>query len=411
MDNHFSKTNIPSWPLIILLFTSVDTNLFGTNADKTYLFIPRILSAIAIIILPIMKTGNPRKIIINWKELLILIFMLSIMSISTLINREPMETYLSRIVVVILAYVICRAYSIRQFANVFDCFIFIVSIFNIITEVMAYITPNLLRKLPAFTNTAGYTFYSYIIGGISTANGNLNSLLIRGQGILWEPGAYAIYLVFALLFQLFVFETSNYKRIFLYILCLIITFSTTGYLSFLVLIIGFLMSKRTSNMSKWLKNIFILFAILIAIAIVILDTSLIYDTVFSKLTNGTSGATTRYSSFFNGIKVAFDHPLFGVASDSSQYMAEYVFSDGSIFNNGGTSITNTVVAQYASYGLIFGTMFLLGTLRYLLLISKSKFEWFFLCLTIMMTYFGEKFFSFFPFVFVFYGLCKKEEII
>ena len=236
----------------------------------------------------------------------------------------------------------------------------------------------------------------------------MNSVLIRSEGIFWEPGAYSIYLVFAMIFQLFVLEKPNYKRIALYIFCLIITFSTTGYLSIMVLIIGFLLSNRSSLLSKKLKYIFIILALLLIVGLIIFDTTIIYDTVFSKLTNGTSGATTRYSSFFNGMRVAFDHPLFGVASDSQKYMAEYVFSNRSIFNNGGTAITNTVVAQFASYGLVFGSLFLIGTIRYFFCISKTKIESFFLCLTIMMAYFGEKFYSFIPFIFVFYGLCESK---
>ena len=70
MDDQLLKKTMPSWPLIILLFTSVDTNLFGTNANRLFLFIPRILSALAIVILPVIKSGTIRKIYIRFFQFL-----------------------------------------------------------------------------------------------------------------------------------------------------------------------------------------------------------------------------------------------------------------------------------------------------------------------------------------------------
>lgn len=402
----FNEKTMPKWPLLLLLFTSVDTLVFGTNSDIRFLYVPRLLGAIFVIVLPFMYSGSIKKIIVNKRDIYILLLMLFIMLISGIINSESIETLLSRLIVVLLAYVICHTYSQLFFAEVFDLFMFIVSIFTVLTEVLTYILPGLIMKLPTVTNTVNYSFYSFVLIQMQTTE--INNTFVRANGIFWEPGAFAIYLIFALIIQLFVLNKSNIYRIIIYIVCILITFSTTGYLSLGVLIISYIFSRKSNNLSKKIKVIFGLLAISLIIICLIFDMSFLYDSVFAKILSGTSGATTRYSSFFNGMRIAFDHPFFGVSSNTAYYMSKYVYSADSIFRNGGTSITNTIVGQFASYGILFGLIFVVGTFKFLYNHSFSKFEWLLLSLTVFMAYFGEKFFSFFPFVFVFYGFLNDR---
>ena len=404
--DELNTIKMPKWPLIILLFTSVDTLLFGTNSDIRFLFVPRILGVIFILLLPLLYSKSIKKIYINTHDIIYIIVMVLIILVSGIINTESIETLLSRLIVIILAYVITHTYSQKQYAEIFDLFIFVVSIFAIISEILTYILPGIILRLPVVTNTVNHSFYT--LGIIEMESTEVNNIFVRSNGIFWEPGAFAIYLIFALILQLFVLEKSNVKRIIVYIFCIIITFSTTGYLSLGVLFFAFIVSKKSNYLSKKIKILFGLFAIALIVFCIFFDMSLLYDSVFKKLTSGTSGATTRYSSFYNGMRVAFDHPLFGVSSNTSFYMREYVFSTDSIFRNGGTSITNTIVGQFASYGLLFGSLFVFGTFKFLYNCTYSKLEWALLSLTVFMAYFGEKFFSFFPFVFVFYGLLNNK---
>ena len=83
-------------------------------------------------------------------------------------------------------------------------------------------------------------------------------------------------------------------------------------------------------------------------------------------------------------------------------MMEY--SSKSVFNFGrNPMLTNTLVMQFATFGLIFGALFLIGTSKFFLN-EKSKFKLpvrLGLIIMLMLLYTGEVFYSFLPFVFVF----------
>ena len=393
--------------LYLLFLTSVDTVIFGTNINKAMTFVPRIVGVIAIFLMPLIKAKSLRRIKIVVNDLWSIICMLSIMIISSIINQEKSLTFISRIIPVLLAYVICHVYSEYDFFDIFDRFMYAIARIAIVVEIFAYIAPALIRLLPTVTNTANGVFYTFFLGSIQSSF--LGVPLIRANGVFWEPGAFSIYLIFAVLAQFFIIERINIKRVVVYIIAIVITFSTAGYVSLGVLLVAFLFSQKTSELNKRVKGIIVLFIVVLIAAAILFDADLLYNSVFSKLTSGTSSATTRYSSVFNGIKVLLDHPIFGVASNSQDYMAYYVYSANNRYSNGGTIITNTIIGWSVEYGILWGIIFVIGSFKFLYRHSHKLYEWILLSLTMVLTYSGERLYSFLPFIFVFYGLHKHGE--
>ena len=78
------QKRMPKWPLFLLLYTSVDTLLFGTNSNRMFLYVPRIFGALAIMALPLMKTKS-FKIKMHRPDIYALLLMLVIMSVITAI--------------------------------------------------------------------------------------------------------------------------------------------------------------------------------------------------------------------------------------------------------------------------------------------------------------------------------------
>lgn len=391
--------------LYILLYTSVDTILFGTNSSMAFLYVPRILGAVGIVFIPYISGGRFRYTHEKRKPRILGILLL-LLTISNYLNYEGTSTFVSRIITILLAFVITENFEKEIFITVYDNFLYCVSIVAIVVEVIAYVARNVLLALPRGINIAGNTFVSLGIGGILPVD--MRGSFIRSSGIFWEPGAFAIYLTLGMLFQLFALKKTNIKRFTIYIICLLITFSTTGYIASAVLALGYLFTKRSKRINKKLKVIIAVGALTVLVVAFFFDVSLLNDFVFAKLFNGTSGATTRYSSIFNAMRVAFDHPFFGVSGATAKYMQQYVSAVGNRFSNGGTTVTNTITTQYIKYGVIFGTLFLIGTFKFMKKLSTTTYECILLCLTITLCYFGENFFSFLPFVFVFYGFTNKK---
>ena len=394
--------------LAFIMFTSVDTLLFGTNKNKLFLYIPRILAAIGICSLPMLKYGSIKKIRIDPRKSSILLVFISLMTISSIINHENIVTFISRLFSISLGYTICRNVEKKDYFYCFDKVMTVVSVSSLILEFIAYFMPRMVTFLPQVINTADNPHYTIFLSSLYQRN-NIGTSLIRASGIFWEPGAFAIYLIFALFVQLFIMENASPKKIMLYLCSLFFTFSTTGYITVSVLLLTYIISKRSSSMSNKLKVLFLVMILAVLLFSFTAENSELYSKVFSKLTSGTSSATTRYSSIFNGLKVVKDHPLFGVASQSQGYMSDYVDATGNRYSNGGYIIANTVMSYTVNYGVLFGILFVLGHFKFAKHFSITLGEAILLFLVFMLAYSGERFFSFLPFVFVFYGFLEERS--
>ena len=313
------NTRIADIVLILMLLTSTDTILFGTNSNQLFLYVPRIVGLLGCILIPLLTAGSVRYIkrdnVLNYSTLLI-----TIIVISGIINDESLVTTISRIISIIAAYAIVENFSLKRFLIVFSNFMYFVTIVAIVVEIFAYLIPGVFSLLPTVTNTAGKAFYTFFIGSMELTE--MGRALIRSNGVFWEPGAFAIYLTFNIIIELFAFETINIKRLLVSCLGVLLTFSTTGYIVFVVVTIAFLLSSRSEGYSRNVKFLIWLSVIGVSVFAIATESNAIIDGVFGKLLNlsSNSSATTRFSSLFNGMKVALSHPVFGVAGNTGQHM-------------------------------------------------------------------------------------------
>jgi len=391
-----------TWPLMLLFFTSTDTVMFGTNSMRAFLYVPRIVG-LAIVIYVLLRSRGI--LYFDKKYIIIPLVMVIIICISSYINQTEFGTYISRLIAVLTAFFVVSYYKYEDFVKAFDRSMYLVAVVAIITELCAYAFPSVIMALPKVTNSANNTFSYFMFGGIQLKN--LGHTLIRSSSIFWEPGAFAIYLIIAIYMQLFSKEKPNLKRIMAYIICLLITFSTTGYISFIVLLIAYLISSKKSYLSKRIKLLAIISLLLIGVMIIFGENTLLYNFLFKKIINRESTAVTRYASIINGLEIGWDHPLFGVSPNNMRkYMVYY--AQKSSFNFGANPMnTNTVTYQFAAYGLLFGVFFTLGTYKFFKQHNESLLCSFLLFLMILLAYCGEAFYSYLPFLIVFYGYNKN----
>ena len=147
----------------ILFFFSVDTVVFGTNINRTLLYIPRLAGIIFVIFLPIVCSGKYRKL---GKETIVLIFFVTVICISAIVNKEEITTVVSRIITIMVAYCVSQYYDLNEFIELFLKFMYVVSISAILLEMLYYITPGIIYALPTVTNTAGLSFKTIILSSI-----------------------------------------------------------------------------------------------------------------------------------------------------------------------------------------------------------------------------------------------------
>lgn len=382
--------------LMILFFTSTDTVLFGTNSNFSFLYVPRIVGAVACIFLPVCL--NQGKIKVD-KRFWICFLFVAIIGISGAINKGELNTVISRIIPVLVACTIASCCKLDEFASVFCKFIYIVAIFAFIIEGIAYVYPKLIYLMPSIYNTSGFRYANCFFGSIRISD--MSKVLIRSNGIFWEPGAFAIYLNFAIFFHIIVLKKQRIFPLIVYLVALIFTFSTTGYICFAFLMLVYILFLNSNKSHLYLKRMVLV--ITFVLVVIVLTSSSIRTLVFGKIINQESTATVRWVSIWGGLKIALDSPIFGVFSNNINEAMKKV-SEAS-----GGMLTNTLIYQFAAYGIPFGSLFTLYSYKFFKKLNVNNLAACGLFAFLLMSYIGEMFYSFLPFVFVFYGLRNQNE--
>jgi len=198
-----------------------------------------------------------------------------------------------------------------------------------------------------------------------------NFSIPRNCGYAWEPGAFAVYLCLAVLINLFFVKSDKNRntRLWVLLIALLSTQSTTGYMIFVLIVLFYLLNKRL--------NIIILLFPFAVIALVYVSSlpfmskkviELIDETkTVNQLledTYGRESASTpqRFTSFLLTFKDFKDNPLLGVGGHRE---ATYVFKLGS--NISPISGIGNLLAQFGIIGFV---IFIVWTFRSSVFFSK-----------------------------------------
>ena len=151
-----------------------------------------------------------------------------------------------------------------NFFEKFEKWIFFLSTTSLIFFAIQLVTGNLFHSLTPYLGHFMADFYrearpsSWYIYIFTYCH--YSDLIIRNSGFMWEPGAYAMICCFGLIYQRLANGSKiTYKSI-IYILAIITTMSTAGYIALLLYFIIYL--KDEKNIFKWFM-VLILFAAII----------------------------------------------------------------------------------------------------------------------------------------------------
>ncbi|MEG0408463.1 MAG: hypothetical protein RR623_06270 [Bacilli bacterium] len=272
--------------------------------------------------------------------------------------------YILLLIPIFLGFIISVFIEIKDFINTFCNVILFLAIFSLGIYCVNIFAPYVIKELPYLGNVYSYSaeihdsFFSVAITGAQN---------IRNYGIAWEPGAFSLLLCVSLLFELTFFKVIDYRRIWILIIAVATTFSTTGYFVVAGFLYSILLSKKI--VSRREKNIAIIIFIII-ISFYFFVPNEIYNLVFSKLRGLFSGDSSnlvfttkaRINAVIYPIMAFFNSPLVGIG-----------YEQFSILNKtmcGGLA-TNTILNWYAVLGAFFGVPCTFGLLRFIVLSMKK----------------------------------------
>lgn len=396
-------------PINIFIFTLVlsvivisgDTLLFGTNENQFFLLVKYTIQIVMLVLL--IFTFVLKRLNFNINTLIILLSMLVIVLVSGSINNEISFGYFYKSLLIILSFFIVSYLPLNTFVGYFDKIMKIMALGSLIVFFGYLLFDGFVNYFPTIINTAGREYYNLFIMAIPIYD--YSGVLVRNGGIFREPGVFQMYLIFALLLQLFVFSKVNIKTAIIYIVTIITTYSTTGYIALLVLITAYFM-KRSKSRQKEKK--FIAFYLLITILCIMLlysDLAIVLgDLVFGKMNNTSHGSTAaRLASITVNLRLFFEAPLFGVGFNTLQERFSYLASmqTGVMVRDN----TNMILIQFAAHGLFYGLVWIYGYWRLCRRLSDDIINATVFFVVFLLLFIGENLsWGFLSYVLLFYGL-------
>ncbi|MEO5995230.1 MAG: hypothetical protein ABIN89_00955 [Chitinophagaceae bacterium] len=275
-----TKQQINSFLVFLIFFLS--TRASGLSISNFFLF-GSLTCSIAVAV--------ARKIKIDKSFVLFLAFLLVVIIQNFIRLGEyfDMFRYLKLLSLIVTAYLIVKIVRFDFFAH-----------FNKIVEKAIWFSlPFYVWQLLAVDSlhTVAKSLNSVFSGlmDVSTVIGNqsLNILFytvefvenFRNAGPMWEPGGFATIIVLALFFELLQNNYAFNRRCWIYILGIFITFSTTGYITTLLLILFYLSKKAQHSSSKYLKPLLYLLipAFVVITGIVFFSSSIFYEKITGEI--------------------------------------------------------------------------------------------------------------------------------
>jgi hypothetical protein len=296
-------------------------------------------------------------------------------------NYLPMTTYLGVFIRIFLAYFTVRILG-RNFTKYYVDIMYVLAIIAFVVYVPQLVVPGFRSFLissisPMLRNPldSGDLWYApdVILFVFNSGEG-----IYRNCGAFWEPGAYAGFLVIAIIFHYLESKKIDDKKSIVLLLALFSTVSTTGFLA-----LGFFLLMFLVNRVAPLYKLILLPTIIAAVIISFFTLDFLGEKIISQMDVASTFNNTRFKSAVLDLRDFAENPVLGLGRDShtrfqgitsrelthrtngvSNYLVTYgmfifLFYFGSIFYAFyKMCLKNNYHPKYALYGLIL--IFIVG---------------------------------------------------
>ena len=294
----------------------------------------------------------------TWMIVVFSVFAFSaFLTIFTSKETSSLMMYMSYGLRIFCAFLISRLFNFNKFVKYYQVCIFVLTLFAILVFLYTFITGLDYSFFPLFYSSKGRAFYNYFFLSFQFGES-------RMQGLFWEPGLLATFLLLALSFEI-LFRKKIRKIFFIvYLLGLLLTFSTFGYLC-LTLVLILLVNKKISNF--WIAGLLYILLFGSVTSFLVFSNDIIpllskyLPSVFGKLEQ--KGRIIIFGGDrLNSIRFDFEcwlkNPIFG---NGMAKMNEY-YAEAALTQNlhSQTSTLTYYLAEFGILGLAFPVFFLLG---------------------------------------------------
>lgn len=293
------------------------------------------------------------------KAVVFVLFTSTVLVFTPFIHREILvNSYLGAIVRIWLALVVTSTIGFSRFVEDFLKLMYCLSLMSIVFFFVALFVPSYVINLPVIVTSGGERFANAIFHVYKTPSWGL----LRNSSIFWEPGAYQAFLNIALLFSIFQRKPSGrFIGTGLIITALITTFSTTGYLLFMINI-GIISVRLLS------RRRVLLVVVLLLLLMMITFIPVVSRTVIDKFDRENASFSRRLLDAAVDLELFFQHPFFGIGFQ--QYYEEFPYLL-SVHGKVGTDSSNSLTRIFAVFGLPFGIFLVMVYLKFFMIFSEK----------------------------------------
>lgn len=276
--------------------------------------------------------------------------------VNTLINYDLLNIKMASryTLILVVSYFISHKITMRQFAKIFTQTINYLSVF-------ALIHYTFFVLLDVKFNFTYYLNSNNIIYAKSLFSFHMVHDKWRLTSIFWEPGMYASMIVYSLLFDQIYDHNSRKASIYVRLVSLILTRSTSAYLLYLAIMFLRINKVSDGKKNKYISNIFIIIAIIMMVLFYspIIDyLNHIWPTIFSKVANKTGSFTTRLYSPLLDLSIYAKSPIIGVGY--SDYARLWNINSANFDVLSQTSTITYLIAVFGMPPIIFYVFLIIG---------------------------------------------------
>lgn len=304
---------------------------------------------------------NKVRLTMNKKSIMVFLFLLIVQLFSMFLYGVDFEFGIGNIITLITAFIVTSILSFDKFIESYRKVMYFICGFSLLAFIAFQITPQIFNVFPSYVWHNNIYFKNLLFCIIP-----YSMQYTRNFGIFVEPGMFQIFINYAIIIELFYMKQLNITYLIVYILTIITTKSTNGFIVLFIIMMAFSFKNKSMNLKnkRINKKITLIFIVTIFICLVLAKNVPYFTYVFLKVQEiwsnqgdklGSGGE--RWRAFLYALDLYKSNPILG---------------SGVIkFNNYNSDIikTFTPLNWCAIYGSVYG---ILCNYLYMIQVKKIK---------------------------------------
>lgn len=396
----YFKQNMWMYMLFFCMILVSDDSYWFTTSDSTFAVMVKYAFVAFLPVILFLKGCRFKK-----NDLALLMFMVSMMSLSTMLSGSSLGGVLMLTLTVASSMLIASKYSLFTFAKIFSDIVTVVILYSAtiwILMMASVITPMDIENV-AGVQIRTYAYCLFFSG--------YTNFIPRSSAFFREPGMFMVFIMISFIFEAFVLKKKfSIWKLLLYTLGI---FSTLSTAAFIIFILAYFLYLSQNKSFSWKSYIFPI-VLMTATVFIIASTAEIMLMVFGKLEKGTDSGSVlgRISSIIIPFNMMLEYPILGTGT--TPFRQVYIDVGQTIFH---TTVdpqglaTNTIFNAGAIFGVWLFILSLIGFYKLCKKMSRHKFAILYIWVLLLMIFSNEAMvYSIIFYILIFYGLSKSSKL-